>query len=80
MLGPELARLSSQGIEGIPLIRAVLKRMILLARLRAEVDRGSGVDAVMASQGKSLFWKKSPLSVSNSAAGARSFWPKASPA
>jgi DNA polymerase-3 subunit delta len=60
MLGPELARLSSQGIEGITLIRAVLKRMILLSRLRAEVDRGSGVDAVMASQGKSLFWKEKP--------------------
>jgi DNA polymerase-3 subunit delta len=60
MLGHELARLSSQGIEGIPLIRAVLRRMTLLSRLRAEVERGSSVDAVMASQGKSLFWKEKP--------------------
>jgi DNA polymerase-3 subunit delta len=60
MLAGELARLSSHGVEGIALIRAVLKRMILLARLRAEVDRGSGVDAVMASHGKSLFWKEKP--------------------
>jgi DNA polymerase-3 subunit delta len=59
-LGAELARLSSEGIEGIPLIRAVLRRMTLLARLRAEVERGKGVDAVMASQGKSLFWKEKP--------------------
>jgi DNA polymerase-3 subunit delta len=57
LLQEELLRLSSEGIEGIPLIRAVLRRMMLLARLRAEVDRGSSVDAVMASQGKSLFWK-----------------------
>ena len=26
-------------------------------RLRAEVERGNSIDAVMASQGKSLFWK-----------------------
>jgi DNA polymerase-3 subunit delta len=35
--------------------------MTLLARLRAEVDRGNSVDAVMASQGKSLFWKEKPV-------------------
>ncbi|HJQ17978.1 MAG TPA: DNA polymerase III subunit delta [Allosphingosinicella sp.] len=54
----ELMRLSSQGVEGISLIRAQLRRILLLARLRAEVDRGSSPDAVMASQGKSLFWKE----------------------
>lgn len=59
-LAGELARLSSEGIEGIPLIRAVLRRMSLLARLRAQVERGNSVDAVMASQGKSLFWKEKP--------------------
>ena len=58
LLQDELLRLSSEGIEGIPLIRAVLRRMTLLARLRAEVDRGNSVDAVMASQGKSIFWKE----------------------
>ena len=39
-------------MEGIPLIRAVLRRMTLLARLRAEVERGNSVDAVMASAGQ----------------------------
>lgn len=58
LLQSELLRLSSEGIEGIPLIRAVLRRMTLLARLRAEVERGNSVEAVMASQGKSLFWKE----------------------
>jgi DNA polymerase-3 subunit delta len=57
-LGAELSRLASEGIEGIPLIRAVLRRMILLARLRGEVERGNSVGAVMASHGKSLFWKE----------------------
>jgi DNA polymerase-3 subunit delta len=60
LLQAELLRLSSQGIEGVPLIRAVLRRMSLLARLRAQVERGSSVDAVMASQGKALFWKEKP--------------------
>jgi DNA polymerase-3 subunit delta len=58
MLQAELLRLASEGIVGIPLIRAVLRRMSLLSRLRAQVERGSSPDAVMASQGKSLFWKE----------------------
>ncbi|MGF1550214.1 MAG: DNA polymerase III subunit delta [Sphingomonadaceae bacterium] len=57
-LEAELVRLAGVGIEGIPLLRAVLRRMLLLARLRAEVDRGESVDKVMASSGKSLFWKE----------------------
>jgi DNA polymerase-3 subunit delta len=60
LLQAELLRLSSQGIEGVPLIRAVLRRMSLLARMRAQVEAGSSADAVMASQGKSLFWKEKP--------------------
>lgn len=60
LLQAELLRLAGQGIEGIPLIRAVLRRMVLLSRLRAAVERGSSVDTVMASQGKSLFWKEKP--------------------
>lgn len=54
----ELLRLSSQGVEGIPLIRAVLRRMSLLSRLRAQVEAGNSPAAVMASLGKSLFWKE----------------------
>ena len=57
-LAAELARLSSEGIEGIPLIRAVLRRMSLLARMRAEVERGKSVQTVMASQGRAVFWKE----------------------
>lgn len=53
----ELDRLGSEGLTGVPLVRAVLRRLALLARLRAAVDGGSNVPAVMASQGKSLFWK-----------------------
>ena len=58
VLQAELIRLSSEGVEGIALIRAMLRRMSLLARLRAEVERGNSVAAVMASQGKSIFWKE----------------------
>jgi len=57
MLEAEIARLRAAGLEGITLIRAVLRRMALLARLRAEVEQGNSVSAVMASSGKSLFWK-----------------------
>lgn len=57
-LEAELNRLSGQGIEGILLVRAVLRRMMLLAKLRAEVERGNSVSSVMASEGKSVFWKE----------------------
>lgn len=60
VLESELTRLASEGVEGITLLRAMLRRMALLARLRAEVERGNSVDTVMASQGKSLFWKEKP--------------------
>jgi len=56
-LEAEIGRLRAEGQEGIGLTRAMLRRMTLLARLRAEVDQGSSLAAVMASSGKSLFWK-----------------------
>lgn len=57
-LEAELVRLHAEGQEGVTLIRAMLRRMALLARLRAEVEQGNSVAAVMASSGKSLFWKE----------------------
>ena len=54
----ELARLRAEGKDGIQLIRAALRRMTMLARLRAEVERGKSVGAVMASAGKSIFFKE----------------------
>jgi DNA polymerase-3 subunit delta len=58
-LRAELIRLRSEGIEGIPLIRAVLRRMALLAKLRGEVESGASVGAVMASSSaKAVFWKE----------------------
>jgi DNA polymerase-3 subunit delta len=58
LLQAELLRLAGEGVAGIPLIRALLRRMTLLARLRAEVERGNSPSAVMAAQGKSLFFKE----------------------
>lgn len=57
-LDAELVRLHAEGLEGITLIRAMLRRMSLLARLRAEVEQGSSPSAVMAAQGKSIFFKE----------------------
>ena len=56
----ELVRLRSDGVDGISLIRAMLRRMLLLAKLRGEVEQGSSPSAVMTSSGKSLFWKEKP--------------------
>ena len=57
-LEAELTRLRGDGQEGITLIRAMLRRMALLARLRAEVEQGSSPAEVMASSGTSLFFKE----------------------
>ena len=57
----ELARLSSGGSEAIPVIRALQRRLLMLAPLRARVESGERSSAVMTSLGKSLFWKDKPL-------------------
>jgi DNA polymerase III subunit delta len=54
----ELARLAQEGIEGIPAIRALAKRVALLCRMRSEMDAGKSMDTVMASTGKAIFWKE----------------------
>lgn len=56
-LADELAALSPAGIEAIPVIRSLQRRILMLAPLRARVERGENPDAVMTSMGKSLFWK-----------------------
>lgn len=57
-LADELAALSPTGSEAIPVLRSLQRRLIMLAPLRARVERGETVDAVMASMGRSLFWKE----------------------
>lgn len=56
----ELKRLSETGEDGIPLVRAALRRLLQLAALRAEADRTS-LGAAMNGAGKALFWKEKPI-------------------
>ena len=57
----ELARLPHGGSEAVPILRALQRRLLMLAPLRARVERGERVGAVMTSMGKSLFWKDKSL-------------------
>lgn len=57
----ELGRLPHGGSEAVPVLRALQRRLLLLAPLRARVERGERVDAVMTSMGKALFWKDKSL-------------------
>lgn len=57
----ELARLPHGGSEAIPILRALQRRLLMLAPLRARIEQGSRVGDVMASIGKALFWKDKPL-------------------
>jgi DNA polymerase-3 subunit delta len=57
----ELARLPRGGAEAVPVLRALQRRLLMLAPLRARIERGERPDAVMASLGKALFWKDKPL-------------------
>lgn len=56
-----LARLPTSGAEAIPIIRSLQRRLLLLAPARARVERGETSADVMASLGKSLFWKDKAL-------------------
>jgi DNA polymerase-3 subunit delta len=57
----ELARLPHGGSEAIPILRALQRRLLMLAPLRAKIEQGERPDGVMASMGKALFWKDKPL-------------------
>ena len=52
-----LAKLPSAGSDAIPVVRSLQRRLLMLAPLRARVERGERLDAVMTSMGKSLFFK-----------------------
>jgi DNA polymerase-3 subunit delta len=60
-LAEELGSLSRAGNEAIPVIRAVQRRLLMLAPARARVERGESAEAVMTSMSKSLFWKEKQL-------------------
>jgi len=57
-LADELARLPSAGSEAIPVVRSLQRRLLMLAPLRARVERGERPDAVMTSAGRPLFSKE----------------------
>jgi DNA polymerase III subunit delta len=44
----------------VPAMRALQRRLILLARLRSEVDRGKSPSAAVSALGKALFFKEQP--------------------
>lgn len=57
-LDRELMRLASEGVEGVPLLRALLRRLVLLARLRADVERGDSAHSAVSKAGRAIFWKE----------------------
>lgn len=57
----ELARLPHGGAEAVPVVRALQRRLLMLAPLRARVEQGERPDAVLTSLGKALFWKDKSL-------------------
>jgi DNA polymerase-3 subunit delta len=59
-LSEELTRLPGM-LEGIPVVRSLQRRLLMLAPARARIERGERPDAVMASVGRALFWKDRPL-------------------
>lgn len=56
----ELARLEQSGIIGIPLLRALFRRVLLLAALRREIDAGLSPAAAVEARGKAIFFKEKP--------------------
>lgn len=61
VLTTELSRLPAAGTQAVPIVRALQRRVLSLAPLRARVDRGERPQDVLASMGNALFWKDKPL-------------------
>lgn len=63
-LDGELARLSGAGADASSILRALLRRLALLARLRAEVERGNSAASVVGKAGYAIFWKERDRTIS----------------
>ena len=59
-MGAEIARLGQSGIAGIPVLRALFRRLILLAALRRDIDGGQSPAAAVEARGKAIFFKEKP--------------------
>lgn len=60
-LGDALSNMDEGGKDSIPIIRALQRRLLMLAPIRARIDGGESQGAVLTSMGKSLFWKDKPM-------------------
>ncbi|MFL6764861.1 MAG: DNA polymerase III subunit delta [Sphingomicrobium sp.] len=59
-LAAELAAMPAGGSEAIPVIRSLQRRLLMLAPVRARVERGERLDPLMTSLSRTLFWKDKP--------------------
>ncbi len=55
------AELALLGEDSVRILNVLAARVLLLARLRAEVERGASVTSVMASGGRGIFFKEQPI-------------------
>lgn len=60
VLAEELALMPAGGADAVSIIRSLQRRVAMLAPARARIERGESAGEVMASLGKSLFWKDKP--------------------
>ena len=60
-LSEALSRMSSGDKDAIPIVRSLQRRLLMLVPIRARIDSGERVQALMTSMGKSLFWKDKPI-------------------
>jgi len=59
LLGAELVKLSAGGTSAIPVVRGLVRRLMLLAELRAQVDRGASIGEVVERSG--VFFREKPV-------------------
>ncbi|MCW3834904.1 DNA polymerase III subunit delta [Sphingomonas canadensis] len=57
-IGEALARLDEAGIGGIPLLRQLARRLVTLAELRADVDKGLSIDETI--EKHRIFFREKP--------------------
>ena len=57
-LAHEVYQIAGSGTEDVVLLKALARRLLLLARYRADVDGGGSVSGVVAAAGKSIFFKE----------------------
>ena len=60
-LDEEIRLFAARGHNEVAIVRVLMRKLMTLAKLRAEVDRGNSAQSTIAKAGRAIFWKEKQM-------------------